>query len=62
MVIFKVKTGIQVRYFEATSYVAAVQQALSAQLPTHAVKAGTFFDQVELRGSDSKAQALLDSL
>ena len=53
MIIFKVKTGLQARYFEATSYVAAVQQALSAQLPTHAIKAGSFFDQVELRGSDS---------
>ena len=62
MVIFKVKTGLQTRYFEGASYVAAVQQALSAQLPIHAVKAGTFFDQIELRGSDSKAQALLDSL
>jgi len=38
-----------------------VQQAIAAGVPALSIKAGQFFDRVEL-DQDSKAQALIDSL
>jgi hypothetical protein len=61
MVCFKVEVGLQTRFFVGESFAQVVQQAVAAQVPAQALKAGQFFEAVQL-GSDSRAQALLDAL
>lgn len=61
MVVFRVQTGLQVRFFEGVSFAQVVQQAIAAQVPALSIKAGKFFVEQAL-DTDSKAQALIESL
>jgi len=58
---FLVQVGLQSRFFTGSSYSQCVQQAIAAQLPAHAIRAGQFFNSVTL-DADSKACALIDSI
>ena len=61
MVCFIVQIGFQTQFFTGSSYSQCAQQAIAAGVPALSIKAGQFFDRVEL-DQDSKAQALIDSL
>lgn len=61
MVAFKVDIGLQTRFFTGDTLAGCVRQAIAAQVPVSAIKAGQFFEAVQL-DSDSKALALIGTL
>jgi len=61
IVIFRVVVGLQVSYFEADTYLAAVKAAASSGLPLRAVAEGAMYLGQDL-DTDSVAQEYLDNL
>ena len=62
MIIFRVFVGLQVRYFEAESYLDAAKMAVAAGIPAHLLATGKFFRMARLTDETMAAGFVADAL